>query len=135
MTDMVDLDNNQDKLFIIVKELVFEINFFKRLQGIKIVLKMLNEEQKAECEAESFSNSISKYIEDDLFMRQARLISVVSENTETAIEYYGKDYLNGVDFMYRDEFENKKKIVDGEINSFIGSVLNMIIKGSQLDFL
>lgn len=131
----LDANGKNDKIFMIAKDLVFEINFFKRLQGVKILIKMLNDNQRKEINVDSFFLGVNEYIEDDLFMRQAKLISVVSDNPETAIEYYGKDYLNGVDFMYRTEFEKKKKIVDDEMNSLIGRAINLIIKGEDFDFL
>jgi hypothetical protein len=133
----IGLDGNDknEKLFLIAKDLVFEINFFKRLQGVKILIKMLDESQRTEIGVDSFFQIVNPYIEDDLFMRQAKLISVIADNPETAIEYYGKDYLNGIDFLYRKTFEDKKKIVDDEINSLVGKAINIMIKGENLDFI
>jgi len=125
-------EDKNNRIFIIAKELVLETNFFKRLQGVDVLIEMLDDDLKVKCDYLDYRKDVKEYVEDDLFVRQAKLLSVIVDNVETAIEYYGKDYLNGDDFLYREDFEEKRKRVDNSINKFLGVVLREVSVTEEL---
>ena len=128
----LESEEKNNRIFVIAKELVLETNFFKRLQGVDVLIEMLDDDLKVRCDYLEYKKDVKDYVKDELFLRQAKLLSVVVDHPETAIEYYGKDYLNGYDFSYREDFEDKRKKVDNSINRFLGVVLREVSVTEEL---
>lgn len=132
----LDLDGEKknDKIFLIAKDLIFETNIIKRLQGMDVLIGMLDDSLKKTCDYDKYVSDTSTYIKNPEFLREARLVSTITDNIETAMEYYGKDYLNGSDFIFRQDFEEKKDFVNKVINSFLGRLLLEVTATEDINF-
>jgi len=125
---MVDLglmgeDQAGSKLQDMLSLLTFETNFFKRLQALEVVFNMIEDDLGNKVGVLKFKKFLSEYTNSDKFMRQAKLISIIEDNIETALEYYGRDYISTPEFNYDKDFQSKRRKIDTEINKFIGQTL------------
>ena len=128
---MVDLglmgeDQAGSKLQDMLSSLTFETNFFKRLQALEVVFNMIEDDLGNKVGVSKFKKFLSEYTNSDKFMRQAKLISIIEDNIETALEYYGRDYISAPEFNYDKDFQSKRRKIDTEINKFIGQTLKKL---------
>jgi hypothetical protein len=131
--DLGNLDGNSGmQLSDMLRALTFEDNFFKRLQALEVIKEMIEEEMKKLVDYDLFIEHIAKYTEDPKFMREAKRISIIEENVETALEYYGRDYVSTPEFDFNEQFQQKRAIVDKQINTFVGKLLKELNQGEDI---
>jgi len=119
------------QLIDMLKVLTFESNFFKRLQALEVIAQMVDDDIKNIVDFDLFFNLITKYTEDEKFMREAKRISIIEDNVETALEYYGRDYVSTPEFDYNEDFQGKRAIIDKQINQFVGKLLKELNEGDD----
>lgn len=127
-------EEGQNKLEDMLGSLTFETNFFKRLQALEVIFNMIDDDIAEKIDLNSFKLFLSKYIDDNKFMRQAKMISIIEDNVETALEYYGRDYISAPEFNYDKEFQEIRRIIDKQINNFVGkSLMELNVEESLFD--
>jgi len=130
--DFMDDSGSEDKLFRMLQMLTFETNFFKRIQALEIILKMMDDNLSKEVKADSFDKFMKKYTNDSDFMRKTMLVSTMEDNVETALEYYGFDYISSPDFAFDEDFFKTRRMIDQKINEFTGLVMKELNKEEDL---
>jgi len=116
-------EEGQTKLEEMLGSLSYETNFFRRLQILEVVFNMIDDELAEKIDLQSFKMFLGKFIDDNKFMRKAKMISIIEDNVETALEYHGRDYISAPEFQYDKSFQEKRRIIDKQINNFIGKTL------------
>jgi len=116
-------EEGDSKLQDMLGSLTFETNFFKRLQALEVIFNMIDIEVAKAVGLYAFKSFLLAYTDDNKFLRQAKMISIIEENVETALEYYGMDYISTPEFNFDVNFQKERRKIDKKINSFIGLTL------------
>lgn len=110
-----------------------DTNLFKRLQMLEVIFNMMDDDVAKKIDMEEFKKFLEVYTDNHEFMKKAKRISIVEDNVETALEYYGQDYISTPEFNYDEKFQLKRRGIDKKINSFIGKALKEL--DEEEDFL
>lgn len=121
-----------DRLFNLLQSLTFEANFFKRLQALEVIFGMVDDSMGKKVNIDSFKEFLIEYTEDKPFMRKVRMVSTMEDTPETCLELYGFDYISSPDFTFDEEFMHKRRIVEKEINNFIGRLMKESVEEEDL---
>lgn len=146
MTDTLDLGDGQSPILSLLQQAVFEDNLFRKLNAVDILISALephmakisnSKEMQRYIHQDIFGYSIEDESEQDQekqdFMRKLRLFSKVSDMPETAIEYYGIDFITHPEFHFDNDFDVKLKEINLRLNKFIGILIREYSKGEELE--
>jgi len=123
----------QSPLLGMVQQIVFNDNLLHKLKATDVVINALDEETKKRTNANAFQKYIHSLFGDEEFMRRFTYIASIKSNIETALEYYGQDYLSGQDFEYDAYMEKRLLSVEKKLSNFLGGLLKELSKGFELE--
>lgn len=96
-----------------------ETNLYKKLNMAHMIVNSIDDEIKQKIKSDDFKKVIEIYMSNVIFIKRLKLYCIISENTETALEYYGKDYLTHDEYMFDADLEKVLIILNRRINEFI----------------
>lgn len=135
-TESFLLDEGNGSITISLLQTIFtQDNMFLKLNQMDTCLSALDEKLVKETNAHIFKKWLNeKFLKDTNFIRQLKIYSKINENTETALEYFGQDFISHPEFAFDKDFEKKLAYLNKQINHFTGKLLKELTKGETLEF-
>lgn len=119
----------------ILQNLIFQENLSLKLNALDTCLHAIDENVAQKIGATKIRASLhQKYLDNIDFMRKLKLYSKMLENTETALELMGSDYLTHPEFVFDAEFETILSGLNKELNRLIGQMLKEYGKGDEYEY-
>lgn len=134
MSELFDLDDGQSPILSLLQQAVFEENILKKLNAVDILISALEPDISNEMKAKDMKRYIHKEVlSNEDFMRKLQLFSRISEYPETAIEYFGNDFITHPEFHFEKDFVGKLSEINRKLNHFIGILIKEHSKGEELE--
>lgn len=127
----LELDEGQSPLLGLLNQVVFSDNLYQRMRVTDIIIYALDDDVKEDTDSATFQRYLHKYFSDKKFMRQLSYYSMVKNNIETSIEYFGQDYISTPDYHFNAEFEELVAIIEKKLAKFLGSVIKALQEGTE----
>jgi hypothetical protein len=119
----------------ILQSLIFSDNILLKLNGIDVVLNACDDAIGKALDTNAIRESLHKlYLDDINFMRKLKLYSKMMENTETALELMGQDYLTHQEFSFDEDFEKILSGLNKQLNKIIGQLLKAYMGGVEVEY-
>lgn len=134
MSDILDLGEGQSPILSLLQQSVFEDNMFKKLNAVDILISGLDSDIAENTNAKSMKVYLHKEVlSNESFMRQLQMFARISDHPETAIEYFGQDFITHPEFHFDRVFINKLATINKKVNHFIGLLIKEYSQGESLE--
>lgn len=134
MTDILDLGDGQSPILSLLQQSVFEDNMLKKFNAVDILISAFETDIATKSKAKEMKVYLHKEVlSNEQFMRKLQMFSRISDNPETAIEYYGQDFVTHPEFHFNSEFVKKLAIINRKVNHFIGLLIKEYSKGESIE--
>lgn len=135
MADILDLGDDKHPLLPLWQQVVFEPDILRKLEAVDSLISALDSNIAQKTNAKALKAYIHKEIlSNENLSRKLELLRRVTEHPETAIEYFGQDYITHPEFHFDSEFWNLLKDVRRRVNIFVGKVLKEMTTGEEIMF-
>ena len=135
----IPIDDDGTPLLQLLQQVVFEKNMFSKFTATEILINSLEKKVAEKTKALEIKKFIEKNVyevdkptEKRTFLRKLSLISTIQENTETAIEYFGKDHITHEEFYYDPKINAKITAINRVLNNFIGTLIKELSKTTDI---
>jgi hypothetical protein len=130
----LDLDEGQSPLLSLLQQAVYEDNLFKKFNAVDILISALDDDLRGITGANKMKLYLHKEVlSNEDYMRKLQLFSRIADNPETAIEYFGQDFLTHPEFHFDKAFQTKLSELNKRVNHFIGKLIKELSKGEEID--
>jgi len=128
----IDIEGGKELIPSLLSSLYIEDNLYKKINMVNILLNGLDDDIKKRVNTNKFKKIIQIYMDNTNFIRRLKLYCILLENTETAMEYLGTDYLTHEEFIFDKDFEILVNILNQRINNFVGKLLKIYSEGEKI---
>jgi len=128
----IDIEGGKELIPSLLSSLYIEDNLYKKINMVNILLNGLDDDIKKRVNTNNFKKIIEIYMDNTNFIRRLKLYCILLENTETAMEYLGTDYLTHEEFIFDKDFEILVNILNQRINNFVGNLLKIYSEGEKI---
>ena len=116
-----------------LSQIIFEIDLLKKLNSVDTIISALDEKTATLCHAKEFKNWLHEnYLDNVEFMRQLKIYTHMNSTPETALEYYGQDFLTHQEYAFDEQFEKTILRLNKQINYFVGILLREVSKATEI---
>lgn len=134
MTDQLILDEGKNFIPSLLQQVVFMENLFVKLNAVDTLISSMDNDIIEKTNGKEFRKWLHiNYLKNVEFMRQLKIYVRISEQTETALEYFGQDFLTHQEFVFDEEFEKKLSFLNRKLNHFIGTLLRETNKADTFE--
>lgn len=126
-------DLKTDNMLEMLKTIILEENVFKKINILDIVIIMMDDATKEKLPIKKYRDFVKNLKADKELVKLLTFHSHIVANAETALEYFGRDYISNPEFIYNAEFVDQLDKINGTINQFIGEILRELTDTS-IDF-
>lgn len=122
--DILSDKQEQPQIVTLIQQAINETNLYKKIRITHTINHAFDTESKVHKDLHKY---LDKILANTNFMRKLKLNCTIKENDQTAIEYYGKDYLGGDDNLQFDqEFEEILIEIENKVEEYLGFILKEI---------
>jgi len=134
MPDLL-MDEGKSPILSLAQQAVFEDNMFRKMNAVDTLISSLEDDVSKKIGAFAMKQYLHKEVlSNEDFMRQLQMYARIVDNPETAIEYFGQDYVTHPEFNFDTDFMTKLNHINKQVNHFIGTLIKELAKTEEMGF-
>lgn len=131
---ILEQENDKSILQSLILRTASEQNIWIKIQQTHIIIKALDSDIYHKTRADAISKYLQRIKADIEFIRKIRYYSIMMQDPESALEYYGVDYVTHPEYIFDTRFEKRIMGIHDKLDLFIGHLLKEMdmVTGEEL---